>query len=274
MQYSPAMKKEWEGFRPTMYWLNAPRVRGLGLIRVERTAAGEELATPVTMGDALDTACSQTITDIGWPKEGGPLLTQVTTETGELIFDGPQFNQGVLKLLLKFRQERIDPIDASWFWYDARSCMDEPMESYKFFVVYDDRIVREEVSFVDHGGSGFDPSILRAADVWLSPAGWTNEKEWLDAQIRFWYRKFYQETKTGQLMVLRTDEPELYHFPEGRSRPDSTLNLLQDQLGKTHSMLESGLGLVQRQLSETHALLRWVVFLLVALLVATYFGRR
>jgi hypothetical protein len=39
---------------------------------------------------------------------------------------------------------------------------------------------------------------------------------WQKAKIAYWYRKFYQETRTGQLMVLRPDEPTLHYFPEGR----------------------------------------------------------
>ena len=35
------------------------------------------------------------------------------------------------------------------------------------------------------------------------------------AQVSFLYRKFYRETETGQLTVLREDAP-VYHYPEGR----------------------------------------------------------
>ncbi len=36
---------------------------------------------------------------------------------------------------------------------------------------------------------------------------WSRSESWREANERFWYRKFYQEMRTGQLMVLRPDEP-------------------------------------------------------------------
>lgn len=269
-------RKKREAFRPAAYFLNVQRVLGLGLTKVERTSAGEKVETPITIKDAIDTVCTQRITEIGWPKGKGFLQTQVTTETGEYVFDGPPFNRDVLEVLLKFRQDGINAFGATWFWYDTTSRIEEPMESYEFFVVYDNRIVRERVSFTDYHRSGFDPSIFTAADG--SEPTWTEQREWEEARLRYWYRKFYQESQTGQLIVLRTDEPKLHHFPEGRWRPDLALGLLQDQLqgqlAKTHSMLESGLGMVERQLTQTHGVLRWAFFLMVAVLVAILLGHR
>lgn len=34
----------------------------------------------------------------------------------------------------------------------------------------------------------------------------------------YWYRRFYTETLTGQLMVLRPDEPTLYHYERAQTR--------------------------------------------------------
>ena len=47
---------------------------------------------------------------------------------------------------------------------------------------------------------------------------WRNDSHWREAWARFWYRKFYTETRTGQLMVLRPDEPTLYQFPRSQVR--------------------------------------------------------
>jgi hypothetical protein len=266
-------EEKWEGFRPAAHFLNTQRVLGLRLTKVERTSAGEKVETHITIRDAFDTVCTQKITKIGWPKEGWPLLlTQVTTEAGEYVFDGPPFNRALLELLLELRQDGINAFAATWFWYDTSSCMDEPHDAYDFFIVYDNKIVRERVSFSKFYESGFDPSIFTAADG--SEPTWSDEKEWEEARVRFWYRKFYQETERGQLMVLRPDEPKLHHFPEGRLTPDSGLGLLQEQLARTHSMLESALGLLQRELTETHGVIRWMFFLLVALVVAIVLARK
>jgi hypothetical protein len=91
--------------------------------------------------------------------------------------------------------------------------MDDPHDAYTFFVVYNDRIVRERMSLFDSHDSGFNPSIFAYDD---RHDVWENDTAWRDASDRFWYRRFYQETRTGQLMVLRSDAPELYHLPEGR----------------------------------------------------------
>jgi hypothetical protein len=48
---------------------------------------------------------------------------------------------------------------------------------------------------------------------------WCDEPDWDVAQAKFWYRKFYSETRTGQLMWLRPDNPVLF-FYEGRTAPD------------------------------------------------------
>jgi hypothetical protein len=41
---------------------------------------------------------------------------------------------------------------------------------------------------------------------------WRSNQYFDEAFERYWYRRFYTETVTGQLMVLRPDEPILYYY--------------------------------------------------------------
>lgn len=69
------------------------------------------------------------------------------------------------------------------------------------------------------GEPPFDPSTLQPYDG--SPSVWASEKHEIAAVVRYWYRKFYEETRPGQLMVLRPDEPALFHYHEGRRSTDT-----------------------------------------------------
>ncbi len=138
------------------------------------------------------------------------LITKITTEQGIVLLDGPSFNRRVVEVFLDLQKDGINPFDTRWFWYDNDHVTDDLMASYTFFVVHRDAIVREDVSFTDYSDSGFDPSVFESNEN--SDPIWRNHPEWDEAWVRFWYRKFYAETRTGQLMVLRPDEPLLYHY--------------------------------------------------------------
>jgi hypothetical protein len=88
--------------------------------------------------------------------------------------------------------------------------------------------IRERVSFSNY--SGLDPSVFQTLDD--GAPSWTNSKGWREAYTRFWYRKFYTETRTGQMMTLRSDEPKLYDYqPKRPETPDflsQKVKLLRD----------------------------------------------
>ena len=60
------------------------------------------------------------------------------------------------------------------------------------------------------------PAIKSVEDCIFSVqcATWGDEADWHEADTRYWYRKFYTETRTGQLMALRPDEPQLFFYEE------------------------------------------------------------
>jgi len=177
------------------------------------------------------------------PEQPGIVL-KIKTENGEVVLKGPSFNCRVLRELLALKAEGVESYSCAWFWYDSDSCKVEPDEMYSFFVVSGDRIVREAVSFFDNFYSGFDPDIFKPAGD--SDFLWSNEADWLEARTRFWYRKFYSETRTGQLMVLRPDEPILYAF-ERPQAPGPDIQQLPSCAASpgevnTYGSQDSGLG--------------------------------
>jgi hypothetical protein len=190
--------KKWGGFRFTAYWLDMGKILALPLTQ-RRQVDGKTEEIPTTLGEIYKSLADRRVAveDV--------LEIEITTDTEELIFAGPPFTREMLCKLLELRNDGANPFSTHWFWYDW-DWNTSVQESYSFFVVCEDRIVKECVSFSDSTGNGFDPSLFRAQDDSV-PSGWSSETAWTKANTRFWYRKFYAETRTGQMMVLR--KPEL-----------------------------------------------------------------
>lgn len=231
----PLAKPEtWEGFRPIAYSLD-PKMLRLGLTRVTQAPEGKKQAVPTDLGEAFADLSSREIREsddlhIEFVVPGEPPLygTKFVTDTGDAVFAGHSFNRDLLQTLLELKKEGVNGFAATWFWYESDSSMDEPMDAHHFFVVHESRIVRERVSFVVGNDSGFDPSVFESEEP--TEDRWENETEWWEARLWLWYRKFYQDTRTGQLMVLRPDKPTLHYYSEGRWRPDVAFGLLQGRL--------------------------------------------
>jgi len=222
--------KEWDGFLPTAYSLDSEKVWRLPLTQGDpKEGKLEKVST--TVGNVYESLANQqcTIDPTSFR------VVRIVMNGEELEFTGPSFSCHILRELLQLKKDGVEPFSALWFWYDSDSRMDDPHETYSFFVVAGDKIVREEVSLSDYGGSGFDPTVFDSGDD--SNPIWMNEAGWLDARKKFWYRKFYSETRTGQLMVLRSDEPILHHYEEGlRARdPDRELEVVTQV--KTYRLL-------------------------------------
>src|SRR5262249_4607889 len=98
---------------------------------------------------------------------------------------------------------------------------------YFFFVVAKNKIVRERIGFSDHHDSGFDPSIFETQDH--KNMMWHNAADWHEAETRYWYRKFYTETHTGQLMALQPD-PQLFYYERTAPEVMGAVAVLQQSL--------------------------------------------
>jgi hypothetical protein len=219
-----------DGFRPTAYFLDTQKVVSLPLTR--RSPDGKE-KEPVTILEVLRSLKDRHIQRI----ESFPGI-EITTDTGPILLEGVNFNTHMLEVLLSLQKDEADVQFAQWFWYDHNEARTYPQQSFSFFVVSGDKIVRERVMFFDSPGDGFDPSVFVAADH--EDATWDDEGDWAEAKVRYWYRKFYKETWTGQIMVLRPDEPKLYHYAEGRSNEGDYAVPLKQVLAfsaKIHTLL-------------------------------------
>jgi hypothetical protein len=115
---------------------------------------------------------------------------------------------------------------------------------YKFFVVFDGRIVSDCEWFEDSkpGKEGktdsFDPTMLTGP---IEESRSLHDREMDQARYKYWYRKFYKSTFNGQLMVLRPDNPELYRYPEGRQ--PSTRELLNEVKSAKQVLVWIGIAL-------------------------------
>ncbi len=113
-------------------------------------------------------------------------------------------------MLIEFARQGVDPHMVKWFYYDNDWSRDAD-ESYSFFAVHGGKIVMESCHF-----SSEEPLILkRKLD---DDPVWHSHPRFEEAWERYWYRRFYSETVTGQLMVLRPDEPILYHHERPQAR--------------------------------------------------------
>ena len=149
------------------------------------------------------------------------------TDTGDVRVEGDWTLLSVLRTLMQLTRQGIDPFRAAWFYFDHDSSLDGD-ECYRFFVSHDTRIVMEDCSFTNH-----EPMMLKK-NATASP--WKSHRFFSEAAERYWYRKFYSETATGQLMVLRSDQPTLYHYKRPIQARDTARNMEVGVLLKVHDV--------------------------------------
>jgi hypothetical protein len=203
--------QEWQGFRPTAYRLDTKKVWQLDLIEgsgSERTMTfGAIFRELLPLSDEENHATQNPASDLQIERVGTVHL-RVTSKRASLWFDGfknKSFRIDLLRTLLELLKDGFNYPYCEWFWYDQDHVVDDPHESYAFFVVHGDAIVREAVAFSDTSGNGFDPSIFEVAED--DRPIWNNESSWHEAHVRHWYQRFFRDTRTGQLFALRPDEP-------------------------------------------------------------------
>ena len=220
MKRTLSNQQKWRGFRFTAYSLN-PKVLDLPLAQ-KRRVGGKTEQIPTTVGEIYKSLADRRI-----EVKDTIVETEVTTDSEKLVFVGPTFVLRMLEELLKLRNDGANPFAAAaWYLYDTdASFTNEPNDLYTFFVVCDDKIVREQVAVRDYLGNGFDSSLFEAEDY--SFFNRSTEASWRRALTRFWYRKFYTETQMGQLAVLR--DPKI----SDRWGFDTTVRLLR----KMHTLL-------------------------------------
>ncbi len=129
----------------------------------------------------------------------------ISGESGQSYVSGQSFVLNVLRELIDLVKDGVDPERATWFYYGDDWSRDAD-ELFLFFIVCDGKIVRDRFSFMH-----CDPRVLTKYKVDDEPI-WHSAPYDHAAWETYWYRKFYTDTLTGQLVVLRPDEPLLYHY--------------------------------------------------------------
>lgn len=141
------------------------------------------------------------------------LWERYVTSEGEIELGCDSGVASTMRMLVELSRQGIEPYSLTWFYYGHDWSRDAD-ESYSFFAVHGDKLVMESCHLHSH-----DPLILKRREVDNDPI-WHSHPSFDEAWERYWYRKFYSETMTGQLMVLRPDEPILYHYERPQDRDD------------------------------------------------------
>lgn len=236
-------KDKWRGFGAGEYSLNTEVIHKIPISEVsEAGEGGVRTTSPTTVGEAFKffngwlrkegkeyvEVKGEPIRDIQFPYDG----FTVETASGEKRFSGTDFAEHLLYVLLNLRKEGINPYKARWFFYDRDSSRDAS-ESHTFFLVCDGKIVQEKIDLFRYiYDNDFEPAVLHDPLEGLESI-WHDDYYWQEAETRFWYRKFYTETKTGQLVLLRPDEPELFFYPKAPSLTEAQPHINWFGLGLT-----------------------------------------
>jgi hypothetical protein len=187
-----------EPFQPGTYTIDISAARDLPV-----TVNGD----PSTFGDAYNKLSESGIQ--GMPDQFSN-ADKYVTEDGEVVLGGDWRVRFEIRILANLVRLGISPDEVRWFYYDHDWSQDAD-EVHTFFAVHGNKVVLE--------GSHFraeDPLILRRERD--DDPIWHTHPYFHEASERYWYRKFYAETLTGQLMVLRPDEPTLFHYERPQKR--------------------------------------------------------
>jgi hypothetical protein len=221
----------WKGFAPTGYRLDWRVLSEMPLIE-----EGDGTATiSTTVGAILQEALPHLFVPftpdgelgVAPPRQScevkrGLMSLDITTPTRTIklrtLGNATSFAVDLVNTIISIVERSGDkPLHAMFFYYDRDHVIDDPHESFSFFVVNDDRIVLDRVSFSQHHGSGFDPAVFTPITK-IENRVWANEPEVQRATVRWWYRRFYEETDAGRFTQLREDIDLYYYIPEWKHR--------------------------------------------------------
>ena len=135
----------------------------------------------------------------------------------EVKVEGDSHELRILSELLELTRKGVKPRYATWFLYYQVG------DSDTFFVHYGGKIVDEHYYFYSELPQIFSRGCIigdpNSDSDWFSyKCPWGTD----EAFARYWYRRFYTEALTGQLMVLNPEEPPLYYYSKGRGTHNLT----------------------------------------------------
>lgn len=155
-------------------------------------------------------------------------VEQYVTEAGDITVEAEWTILSEMKMLVGLVRQDIDPYGVMWFYYSHDWSRDAD-ECHVFFAVWGERVVLESCNF-----SSEEPLILKL-DKEDDPI-WHSHPYFNEALVHYWYNRFYTETITGKLMVLRPDEPLLYYHERPSTR-DTAKDVAFVTLIKTYRLL-------------------------------------
>jgi hypothetical protein len=132
------------------------------------------------------------------------------TDKGDLEIEGEWTVLSTIDTLVGLFKRDINPVNVRWFYFDHDWSQDAD-ECHVFFAVHQEKVVLESCHFMSE-----EPLILVQEED-KEPI-WHTHPFFDEALTRYWYRKFYSETKTGSLMVLRPDEPTLFYYDRSKAK--------------------------------------------------------
>jgi len=253
-------------FDPAPYVLDWDKAAALHLTR----HIGEQ-SFDTTLGAAYEDAYTKGAVEEELEEEKGE------QPEGKERIGGPPFVQHLLEVLVGLGK-KVRPYSLTWFCFEhEKNFIDRDSTAWHFFLVHQGsrraRIIDDHVVLIDGPDEGFDRSIfIDKADRLMRDSDWSGDAFEGEASARFWYRRFYTQTEAGQILVLRSDEPPLFHFPEGRSDP-LVLSESVTALAKTSTTVAESLAALNQSMRDVVWMLKWVVGLIVLGVLATIFSR-
>lgn len=232
----------WERFEPIPYELNWPMVADLKVTISNEFGAPTQTTVGQVLREAMPRrfATCPNIDDMLWAGEA--VAAGAEAAETELIPEVEEGSVGSFSIRAAGRAIRVDPLGdnhfpaqmlrralellrmesgtgyrAQLFFYDSDFDSHEETwwEEFQFFVVVGDTIVQDSLELSSLCEQDIDNNVLKPA-WYLNDGSWKTPGQ--DTGLRWWYRKFYTETKAGQFMILRTDAPRIFHYepPEHR----------------------------------------------------------
>lgn len=208
------LAKDWEGFRFVGYSLSER------ILEIELKCATDgkpcSEAQQMSFGELIEQLKERHFQ----VSKDSILGFTISLDDKSISVSGPSFNVDLAHIILTLSTEGKSYFRIRFFYYSKASCLTDPHERYEFFLTDGEEIIRESVAFSDYHGGGFDPGIFESFED--SEHIWNDDDKWRYASDALVYRKFYSTTRTGQLMVLRPDKPQLHYI----TREDASGNVL------------------------------------------------
>jgi hypothetical protein len=223
-------------------------------VRPEVVKFGRDRFTPGQYGLDLSTVKDLPVKMNGEPSTFGTVYSQLVkskirempnrlsfgvetyvTEAGDVKVEAEWTILSEMKMLIDLARQDIDPYGVMWFYYSNDWSKDGD-ECHVFFAVYGDKIVLESCHF-----SSEKPLILKQEKE--DDPIWHSHPYFNSALVNYWYNRFYTETMTGKLMVLRPDGPILYGYERPSTR-DATKDVTFVTVIKAYRLLWVAIALL------------------------------